>query len=45
VFRLSTQRWLEVLSGGIIAIYGAHLVIFFSHSGPQDGDQFLVFHS
>lgn len=39
------RRWLSALSIGIVTIYVLFYVVFFSRSGPKDGDQFLVFHS
>jgi hypothetical protein len=39
------RRWLNVLSGGILAVYAITFILFFRRSGPRDGDQFLVFHS
>ena len=42
---VSGRRWLNVLSGGILAVYAITFVLFFRRSGPRDGDQFLVFHS
>ncbi|MDP9012420.1 MAG: hypothetical protein M3O41_07140 [Pseudomonadota bacterium] len=36
---------MSALSIGIVTIYVLFYVVFFSRSGPKDGDQFLVFHS
>jgi hypothetical protein len=42
---VSSRRWLNVLSGGILTVYAITFILFFRRSGPRDGDQFLVFHS
>jgi hypothetical protein len=38
-------RWLTALVIGVVALYVLFFIVFFRHSGPRDGDQFLVFHS
>jgi hypothetical protein len=43
--RPSAQHWLSALSAGIVLAYTIFYVAFLSHSGPKDGDQYLVFHS
>jgi len=40
----STQRWLTVLTVGIVALYILLFAAFARSVGPQDADQFLVFH-
>jgi hypothetical protein len=39
------RRWLSALSLGIVMVYAVFYAVFAGHSGPKDGDQFLVFHS
>ncbi len=43
--RPSAQHWLSALSSGIVLAYTIFYVVSLSHSGPKDGDQYLVFHS
>src|ERR1700710_327917 len=38
------ERWLSVLSIGIVVVYALVFVISLLRSGPRDHDQFLVFH-
>jgi hypothetical protein len=39
------QRWLWGLSLAIVVVYGLLFLLFLNRIGPQDHDQFLVFHS
>jgi hypothetical protein len=39
------RRWLNALIAGVVGVYGLFFIIFFTQSGPKDGDQFLVFHT
>jgi len=38
------RRWLYAFSIGIVALYGVLFAAFLFRSGPEDYDQFLVFH-
>ena len=38
-------RWLRALSLGIVLAYALFFVVFWFNTGPNDSDQFLVFHS
>jgi hypothetical protein len=39
------RRWLSAFSVGIVGLYALHWIVFFGQTGPQDGDQYLVFHT
>jgi hypothetical protein len=39
------RRWLNAFTLGIVGLYVLYVIIFFGQTGPQDGDQFLVFHT
>ncbi len=41
---LTGRRWLGLLSVGIVLVYGMLFLLFFNSTGPEDHDQFLVFH-
>ncbi len=41
---LEARRWLAALSGGIVAVYLILFVALLGKVGPEDQDQFLVFH-
>jgi hypothetical protein len=42
--RSAGSRWLYAYSIGIVLVYGLFFALFLRQSGPEDYDQFLVFH-
>jgi hypothetical protein len=41
----AARRWLSAVSLSIVASYVLFVVLFARQTGPQDGDQYLVFHT